>query len=181
MKNFNSLLLVAGLALLLTSCVSVRAGGAFGSLKDEFNSESFKQNNQKNVLASNTSSETGFYVGVFFNEIPITDDLDFEPGISYVSIKELDLIHFPVLVKYNFDEKFSASAGPSFSYFLDQPDGLKSLGIGLNAGLSYEFVEDFSFEVKYDFGLSNLIEDAPSGNSLKLSQFMVGVAYQFKN
>jgi opacity protein-like surface antigen len=181
MKNFNSLLLAAGLVLLLTSCVSARAGGAFGSLTDKFNSESYKQNNQKNALASNTSSETGFYVGVFFNEIPITDDLELELGISYVSIKDLDLIHFPVLVKYNFDEKFSASAGPSLSYFLDQPDGLKSLGFGLNAGLSYEFVEDFSLEVKYDLGLSNLIDNAPSGNSLKFSQFMVGVAYQFKN
>jgi len=181
MKKFNSLLLVAGLSLLLTSCVSVRAGGAFGSVKDKYNSESYKQNDQKNVLASSTSSETGFYVGVFFNEIPITDDLDFEPGISYVGIKDLDLIHVPLLAKYNFDDKFSASAGPSLSYFLDQPDGIKSLSFGVNAGLSYEFVEDFSLEVKYDIGLSNLIDNAPSGNSLKFSQFMVGVAYQFKN
>lgn len=181
MKNLVLLITMVLIILVLVSCVAVRAGADFGSERDSYNSSEFRpsDNNLKNALATSTNSQTGFYVGVFLTEIPITDDLEFEPGINYVSIKDLDLIQAPVLARYKIDDKFSASAGPSFSYFFDQPNGLKSFGIGLNAGLSYDIVDNFLVEAKYDLGLTNLVDNGNSNNSLKLSQFQIGVAYRF--
>jgi len=181
MKNLNLCVSVVISLLFMTSCVGIRTGVDFGSEKDKYDTGEFRaSNNLEKATTTSTSSETGFYVGVFLTDIPITDDVELEPGINYVSIKDLDLLHAPILIKYNIDDKFSASAGPSLSYFLDQPTGLKSVGVGINAGVSYGIMDNFLLEAKYDLGISNLVENAPSGSSLKLSQFQVGIAYRFE-
>jgi len=183
MKNLISIAVLVLIALLMTSCVAIRGGANFGSFrdKDDYNPSEFEELTAKSqkALASSTSSETGFYIGAFLTDIPITDGLEFEPGINYVDIKDLNLIHAPILARYKISDEFSALAGPSFSYFFDQPEGLKSFGIGLNAGLSYDIVDNFLIEAKYDLGLSNLVDNGNSNNSLKLSQFLIGVAYRF--
>ena len=181
MKNLNLCISLVISTLFMTSCVGVRTGVNFGSERDKFDTSEFRaSNNLQKASTTNTSSETGFYVGVFLTDIPITDDVELEPGINYASINDLDMLHAPILIKYKIDDKFSASAGPSLLYFLDQPTGLKSVGVGLNAGVSYGIMDNFLVEVKYDLGISNLVENAPSGSSLKLSQFLVGVAYKFE-
>jgi opacity protein-like surface antigen len=62
---------------------------------------------------------------------------------------------------------------------LDSEEGQKSLNFGLEAGVAYDFSENFFAEARYNMGLANLVEDAPSGYSIKLSGFFVGVGYKF--
>ena len=76
MKNLFSIASVVLVALLMTSCVGMRVGGNFGSERFKYNnSDSFRPSEVKSDItkASNTetSSETGFYVGISFIDITI--------------------------------------------------------------------------------------------------------------
>ncbi|WP_282136057.1 porin family protein [Seonamhaeicola maritimus] len=125
-----------------------------------------------------STSETGFYIGAFV-DIEISESFSFQPELLYVSVDELDFIALPLLAKFPVSEEFNILAGPSLGFLLDTAEGEKSFNFGLEAGAAYDITEQFFVEARYSLGLANLIEDAPSGYSVKLSGFFAGLGYRF--
>jgi opacity protein-like surface antigen len=163
--------------IVTTSCVGVRAGANFASERYGYSYSDLAV--VPKVSNTNTSSETGFYVGAFLTDLDVTDKLQIQPEIDYLSVKDLDQIQVPILAKYNFADSFNAYAGPNFGFILDTPEGLNSFNLGLDLGVSYDINENFLIEARYDYGLSNLLENGDSDNYIKLSNFQVGICYRF--
>ncbi len=144
----------------------VKAGVDFASAKAEISG------------VSATASETGFYAG-FFAEVGISDTFSFQPEVLYVAIKDLDQINIPLMAKYAASEKLSLLAGPTLGVLLDTADGVKSFNYGAEVGAAFDVSEELFVEARYNIGLANLIEDAPSGFSSKISGLFVGLGYRF--
>jgi len=183
MKKLNLIFVVLLISLLIQSCVAVRGGANFGSDRFKYNSTAYRspEIKEKAAQATNTttSSETGFYVGLFFTDIPITDELELQPEVNFVAIKNLNQIQAPVLAKYNVAESLNILAGPNFGFLLDSSEGIKSFNLAIDLGVSYDLTEDFLLEARYGYGLTNLLENGDSNNSIKLSNFQVGIGYRF--
>lgn len=143
----------------------LKAGADFASLRAKAEGENA------------SVSETGFYVGAFA-EISVSDSFIFQPEVLYVSIEDLDFIAIPLLAKFPVSEEFNVLVGPALGIMLDSGDGMKSLNFGLEAGIAYDISEDFFVEARYNLGLANLLDGAPSGYSIKLSGFFVGLGYR---
>ncbi len=143
-----------------------KAGLNFASNKAEFSG------------ISATASETGFYIGVFA-QIEISEKFAFQPEVMYVLVDQLDEIHIPLMANYSVSEKFSVLAGPSLGILLDTADGFSSFNYGIELGAAYDITEQIFVEARYSIGLANLVEDAPSGFSSKLSGFYIGAGYKF--
>jgi hypothetical protein len=144
----------------------VRAGGEFATAKVDFDGIKVSDN------------ETGFYLGAFAR-IAISEVFGLRPEVNYVGVKDLDQIQVPVLAEIKLIEKLHGQIGPNFGFILDAEEGTKSMNLGANLGLSYEFIDKFSVEARYNLGLTDLADDNEFDASLKLSSFQVGVAYGF--
>jgi len=128
---------------------------------------------------SGSSNETGFYIGLALSDLTIVGNLEIQPEIRFVGVKDFNQIQTPILLKYKIADKFSAHAGPSFGFLLDSPEGIDSFNVALDFGMAYDFTEKFSLEARYDWGQTNLLENGDSDNYLKLSNFQIGVVYNF--
>tara|TARA_R110002073_G_scaffold4213_1_gene27909 strand:+ start:47834 stop:48382 length:549 start_codon:yes stop_codon:yes gene_type:complete len=179
MKNFKLVIGVLLIMFLLASCVTLEGGAVFGSERLKYSNVDFKSDVSTKASNSTSSSETGFYLGVQFTDIPIAEGLEFRPTVHYVAIKDLDQIQVPLLVRYSFTDEFHALAGPNLGFLMDTGEGVKSFNFGADLGLAYDISDDFSIGAKYNMGFSNLFENGGGDYSLKLSHFMVGVAYRF--
>ena len=144
----------------------LKAGADFASLKFKGDGENL------------STSETGFYIGAFA-EFSISESFSFQPEVLYVSVEDLNQIAIPLLAKFPVSEEFNILVGPSLGIILDTEEGQKSFNFGAEAGVAYDFSENFFVEARYNLGLANLLEDAPSGYSVKLSGFFVGIGYSF--
>ncbi|WP_445735150.1 porin family protein [Mariniflexile sp.] len=132
----------------------------------------------KNDDGNLSTSKTGFYVGGFA-EIGISESFIFQPEILYVSIEDSDQIAIPLMAKFPVSEQFNVLVGPTLGFLLDTEEGSKSFNYGLEAGVAYDITENFLIEARYNLGLANLLENAPSGTSVKLSGFFAGIGYKF--
>lgn len=196
MKKSISLVALSFVTLFFTSC-AVRTG--LYSASETFTSSSgsvavapqvSKSASQAKVSAtstnssssvlniSNTTSKTGFFVGIYFTDIEIADKLELQPEVDLVIVSDFNQIQVPVLAKYNVADKFNVLAGPNISYLLDASDGIKSLNFSLDFGAAYDFAEKFNVNARYGVGLTNILEN-PGGSKSKLSGFQVGVGYKF--
>ena len=144
----------------------VKAGVDFASSKVEFDG------------FSATGSETGFYVGAFA-EIGVSEKFAVQPELLYVAVTDANQIALPIMAKFMVTDQFNVMAGPTLGFVMDQPEGFNSFNYGIEAGVSYEFTEEFFAEARYNIGLANLIEDGGSDVSAKLSGFFLGVGYKF--
>ena len=126
-----------------------------------------------------TQSETGGFVGVFV-DFTASDKFHIQPEVLVVFIENSQQLQVPVLAKYYVADKFSLLAGPDLLVSLDErTPGVKNVGIGLDLGGAYDINKNFNIEAKYNFGLTNLIENAPSGYSARISGLFVGLGYKF--
>ena len=117
-------------------------------------------------FGSVSSSETGFFVGGYA-QIGISEKFAIQPEVSYVAIKDFNMLHVPVLAKINFAEKFSALVGPSLNYLLDaEEDEMK---FNVEAGAMYDITDVIDVSAKYSLGFGDV-----SVNGLFL-----GVGYKF--
>lgn len=184
MKNSISYLFLGLIALSVTSCCTIRGGGVSGydTYKSSYSakSSSVKNSAASQSLASNksTSSEFGFFVGLSFTDIELTDKFEFQPEVNFLAIKDLNQLQAPLLAKYEVVDKLSLLAGPSLGFLLDAPDGIKSFNLGAEFGASYDITEKFLITTRYDLGLSNLLENGGSNNSVKFSNFQIGIGYR---
>lgn len=125
-----------------------------------------------------STSESGFYVGGFA-QIEVSEKFSVQPEVLYAKAKELGQIQIPILAKYNFTKEIAILAGPQLGFLSNQGQGIKSFNFGASAGGSYDITENFIVDLRYNFGISNLIENAQAGNTLTVSNFQVGVGYRF--
>ncbi len=128
-----------------------------------------------------SSNKTGFYIGLALSDLTLVGNLEIQPEIRFVGVKDFNQIQTPILLKYNIADKFSAHAGPSFGFLLDAPEGIDSFNVALDFGMAYDVAEKFSLEARYDWGQTNLLENGDSDNYLKLNNFQIGVVYSFES
>ena len=186
MKNLFSFLSFALIALIFNSCASPKGGGVNGTERSSFSSggvtslaiPGLEQRSNQSNDNTNTNSEIGFYIGVFFTDINLAEKLELQPEVLFIGIKNLNQIQVPILAKYNIAEKFNAYLGPNFGYLLDAPTGIKSFNLGADVGISYDISDKFVIETRYNYGFSNLLENGSSSNSIKLSNLSFGVGYK---
>ncbi|MBV1888380.1 MAG: PorT family protein [Urechidicola sp.] len=181
MKNVIYVVFIA-LAIMQVSCVSVRAGAAFGS---ERSSSSFSERPASKSAESVSSSQlnisgsqnlVGFYVGAY-TDIDLSDNMGVQPEVDFVWFDSWKMFQVPVLLNYEFFEGFKGYAGPNVTLLVDRPATLDSFGFGLDAGVSYSFSNKFSIEARYDYGLTDYSN--VDGFEVKFSHFQVGAAYRF--
>ncbi|WP_165730483.1 porin family protein [Polaribacter sp. 20A6] len=129
-----------------------------------------------------STDASGFYVG-FFGEFKIDEKFNIQPEIHFASTyKDGDSSNqliVPVMAKYYVSEEFNVQAGPQFDYILDSDTtGVNKFGLGLGFGAGYDFSDKVFASARYSVGLTNRLEDAPSGNSIKFSTFQIGIGYR---
>ena len=132
--------------------------------------------------ATETNSASGFFAG-FFADINISEKLNIQPEIQFASAykdgESGNEIIIPVMAKYYVSEKFNVQAGPQFDFILDESEGTNTFGIGFGFGAGYDFTEKIFVATRYSFGLTNRIQDAPSGITSKFNTFQLGLGFRF--
>ena len=113
-------------------------------------------------------------------DIAASEKFHVQPELLLVFIKDSKQLQIPILAKIFLSEKFSVLAGPDLLFDLDSnTNGTKDLGLGFDFGGAYDIDKNFSIEAKYNLGITNLIKDAPSGVSGKISGLFIGIVYKF--
>ena len=146
--------------------------------------------------AEGVDSKVGFHVGGFA-EIKLTDKFALQPELLYsaqggkgdAAKVNVDYINIPVMAKFYATEQFSIEAGPQVGFLLsakvkpdsgdtqDVKDQLKSTDFGMNVGLGYNFTENLSAGLRYNLGLSDVV-DVDSAD-VKNSVFSLSLGYKF--
>ncbi|WOD43397.1 outer membrane beta-barrel protein [Hwangdonia lutea] len=193
MKNFTNLISFCFITLFLVSCgtraayLARQESSSFSSSgislaptasKSAHTSKAAAAANSALLRASNTTSTSGFLIGIYFTDLSLSEDFELQPEIDFLLVKDLNEIQAPILVKYNVADAFSLLAGPNLGFLLDAPNGLKSFNFGIDFGAAYDIGEKFNVNARYDLGLTNLLKN-PGGNSVKLRGIQVGVGYKF--
>lgn len=147
-------------------------------------------------------SLSGFHLGGFV-EIPVSEKFAIQPEVLYsaqgvkedggdnVKIKN-NYINIPVMAKYYATDKLALEAGPQFGFLVksdtelgpvtvDTKDQFKSFDFGLGIGASYFFTENIYAGARYNFGLSNILDDADAFDDYKANNqvLQVSVGYRF--
>ncbi|MET3027603.1 porin family protein [Flavobacterium sp. UW10123] len=122
-----------------------------------------------------------------------------EDGDSY-SYKEkihASYLNIPVIAKYYVIDKLSVEAGPQIGFLLSAKDkwesvedgekysgkenvkdGFKSVDFSLNIGAGYDFTENISAGIRYNFGLSN-ISDYSDNTKIHNDVISLSLGYKF--
>jgi opacity protein-like surface antigen len=115
-----------------------------------------------------------------------------------VTIKA-DYLNIPLMLKYGVTDKLFLEFGPQLGFLLsakskieetydgetyseeqDIKDSFKSIDFGLNFGVSFDVAENIMIGVRYNLGLSNIIDEEDSGDDkLQNAVFSLSVGYRF--
>lgn len=125
------------------------------------------------------TKRTGFYIGLIYADIVIAKNLEIQPEIRFVGVKDFNQFQIPILLKYAISDKFNLYTGPNLGFLIDAPEGVDGFNFALDFGLSYNFVTNFLVEARYNWGQTNLLENGDSDNYLKLNNVQIGLVYQF--
>src|SRR5690606_26161502 len=110
-----------------------------------------------NGLGTFSTSETGFYGGVFV-EFPIDDFLAIQPEVLYISLGDFNFLNIPIYAKYEVANNLYLLAGPSANYFFDF--FTNKFKVGADISSSYNITSSLDIHVKFALGLQEL---APNG------------------
>ncbi|MCA6078850.1 porin family protein [Fulvivirga sedimenti] len=171
-KLLFSFLLVAGFFSVQAQELGVKGGIQLSNLKESFDGQS-----------ETYDMAFDFHVGVY-GEFSLSDLISIQPEIVYsregakVSEEDetvrlqTDYIQVPVIVKFHVGERFNLQAGPQIGFQVAakaKSDGnsinlkdfidFKNPVIAGAAGLGYEVSEAIEVGGRYNFGLSNLLDD----------------------
>ena len=121
---------------------------------------------------------SGFFAGLFA-EFKISETFKVQPEFQFTTATNdgdaAELLLLPIMAKYYIEGKFNLQAGPQFDYSLNDEE----FGVGLGFGAGYDFSENFFASARYVVGLTNKLDDAPSGVSVTLNTLQVGIGYRF--
>ncbi|MES2812078.1 MAG: porin family protein [Bacteroidota bacterium] len=146
--------------------------------------------------ADGLDSKVSFHVGGFA-EIKLSDKFAFQPELLYSAqgakadggSYDVNYLNIPLMAKYFATEKFSIEAGPQVGFLMsakanpdsgdsvDIKDELKSTDFGFNLGLGYNFTENLSAGLRYNLGLSQVID--ADDVDVKNNVFSLSVGYKF--
>ena len=108
------------------------------------------------------------------------DDVNFGKGdlkMSYMTV--------PVMVKFYFPGGFNIQAGPQFGFLNsaefdgnDVEDSFKSSDITANVGLAWDAPFGLVLDARYNFGLSDISDDATTLSSVKSGTFQFSLGYK---
>ena len=123
----------------------------------------------------------GFAIG-FFAEYGLSESFSISPEIQFSAegAKEeehrLDYIQLPVLFKYHFGDKLSLGAGPMFGLKAwEHEDGYNNFAFSVLGGIEYVITDMFFVDVRYHYGLSNVIDEDFSSLEATNSNIQFGV------
>lgn len=103
-----------------------------------------------------------------------------------------DYLSIPVMLRFKVGENFHMLAGPQAGILIsakakleafgesievDIEDSYKTLDFGLTAGLGYS-KNKFGIDVRYNFGLANVADDAENDGKIQNRVFMLSVSYK---
>lgn len=194
MKKIMLVLLFATATIFASAQVQfgLKAGVNFSTLGgDDFDEVTGKKSN------------TGFYFGGLAH-IPISDNFGFQPELIYSAKQGLEFVesgdelnlnlnylNIPLMLQYK-TSGFYLEAGPQIGLLLtakskitiggvtaeeDIKDELKGVDFGINLGLGYVMSSGFGFGARYNFGMSNIVDD-PDADA-KNRVFSFGLIYRF--
>ena len=130
---------------------------------------------------SDNNSRFSFHVGGLA-EIKLADKFAIQPELVYSVqgtkfdtggsddlVYDLQYVNLPIMFKYYVAEKFSLEAGPQIGFLTtakvklgdeseDVKDMFKSTDFGFNLGLGYNITENISAGLRYNLGLSNIVD-----------------------
>lgn len=121
---------------------------------------------------------------------------------SEESTTKLGYINIPLMAKYYVAKSISLEAGPQIGFLLsakkdfdftetfdgesesgseseDIKDSTSSVNFGFNFGAGYDFTENLSIGLRYNLGLSDLVDSDEIDASVKNNVFSVSVGYKF--
>lgn len=118
-----------------------------------------------------------------------------EKGYEVEVFTKLGYINIPIMAKYYVAKSFSLEAGPQIGFLtsakgemkadgesleVDIKDEVESVDFGLNFGAGYDFTENITAGLRYNFGLSNVAKtDAGDDYEVKNSVFSISLGYKF--
>lgn len=129
-----------------------------------------------------STSASGFFIGITL-DFQVSEDFNIQPELHFVSTSKdgesVEQIVMPILGKYYITDEFNLQAGPQVDLVISESDGLNTLGLGFAFGSGYDFSDKLFASARYSFGLTNRVENAPSGSTLKFDTFQIGLGYRF--
>jgi len=129
-----------------------------------------------------STSASGFFVG-FTADFNVSESFNIQPELHFVQTSKngesVEQIVVPIMGKYYITDEFNLQAGPQIDVVISESTGLNTIGLGLGFGAGYDFSDKIFATTRYAFGLSNRVEDAPSGVSMKFDTFQIGIGYRF--
>ncbi len=117
-------------------------------------------------------------------------------GIPFVVTMNYDYIEVPINLGYMVSDRMTINAGPYLGLLLsangvaevlgqteeiDMKEDSNSMDYGMNIGVSYNINESMIINAGYTLGLSNILDDSDSGDSLKWSAIKISFGYIFGN
>lgn len=124
--------------------------------------------------SSNYDPSTAIVIGVMA-EIPLTKRLSFQPEIIFsrqgyrsdVYDLKIKYINIPLMAKFYLVDKFSLEVGPQIGFrslaIAETPIGdydarndIKSIDLGVDAGIGYKLENGLNFGIRYNHGFSNI-------------------------
>lgn len=146
--------------------------------------------------ADGIDSKIAFHVGGLA-EIKLSDKFAIQPELLYSAQGgeadggkyNFDYIILPVMAKFFPIKQLSIEAGPQVGFLVsgkvkpdsgdsvDVKDELKSTDFGVNFGVSYNFTDNISAGVRYNLGLSQVIDEGDF--DVMNNVFSLSAAYKF--
>ena len=132
---------------------------------------------------TDADSRTGYHLGAAL-QLSLAETFAIQPEVLYSAQGaddfDIDYLNVPILAKLKFAKFFSVEAGPQFGFLVNEDDNIEtifgkeveSFDISGAVGAGIEF-GDFFGQLRYNFGLTDIIEDADAKNS----NFQISVGY----
>lgn len=122
---------------------------------------------------------------------------------QFIEVTEnLDYINLPVMAKLYASDKFNFQAGPQFGFLISAKDKINTnvsgsgitsgtidvknnyndMEFGLNLGAGYDFSKNFSADVRYNFGLTDIEKSIPANSSVAKTRnrvLSINLGYKF--
>ena len=128
---------------------------------------------------SASSSDTGFYLGVF-SKIQLTQKISLFPELDYGNLNDNSFAFASVRAGYYLAPKFFVQAGPEITYLFDVlTDDVNSAGVNLSMGLGYEINDNFHIQARYAPELTNRIKNATTDIRGTFNWLHIGIGYTF--
>lgn len=137
-------------------------------------------------ISDNVHKKSGFYFGAFVN-IPTSDSFSIQPEINYTTGEytandNINLLHIPVLLKFDIGSGFVGYIGPEnvILLSLDDPleDKFNKYMLGFTFGGAYNITDNFSIEMRPYLSITKFLDDGP-GVYRRYNTLQIGLAYKF--